>query len=60
MTRVGAMMGNVWYPGLVCYGILVGNSHYVQHMLSEKVQETKEKVVIVKAVLGKEEAKLFS
>ena len=51
MTRAGTMVGDVWCPGFVCYGIPVGDSRYVQHMLSEKVQEIQKDVVWVKAVL---------
>ena len=38
MARAGIMVGNVWYPGFLCYGIPVGTREYCQNMLKEKVK----------------------
>ena len=56
MTRAGTSVGDVWCPGFLCYGIPVGDSWYVQHMLNENVQEIKKEVVRVKAMLVEEDS----
>ena len=55
MKRAGVKVGDQWLLGFLCYGIPVGTSDYVKHMLSEKVQEVREEVYRVKEVLGEED-----
>jgi hypothetical protein len=56
MKRTGVPVGDQWLPGLVCYGIPVGTSEYVKHLLWEKVQDVKIEVDRVKDVLGEEDS----
>ena len=56
MKRTGVQVGEQWLKGFVCYGIPVGTSEYVKHMLGEKVNELQEEVDRVREVLGEEDA----
>ena len=39
MKRAGVAVEGGFAPGFLCYGIPIGSSEYVSHMLEEKAQE---------------------
>ena len=39
LTKAGIMVNENFEPGFVCYGIPVGTTEYVKHMLGDKVTE---------------------
>ena len=57
MKRAGVQeeVGGEWLNGFVCYGIPVGTTEYVKHMLGDKVAELQGEVNRVKEVLGEED-----
>ena len=51
LARSGTMVGEEFLPGFLLYGIPVGDSRYVKHHLSKKVQEVAREVEQVLTVL---------
>ena len=51
IARAGAIVGGLFCPGFICYGIPVGSDSFVRHMLDVKVEEIKRDVERVKEVL---------
>ena len=39
MPRAGRMVDGQWLPGFMCYGVAIGTSQYVKHILKEKVEK---------------------
>ena len=51
LPLAGVMVDNVWHPGFTCYGVEIGSSGYIRHMLGERLSRLKEEVDNLMALL---------
>ena len=51
MPPAGSLVGGVFWPGFLCYGVAIGSKQFVDHFLGQKVQQLSEEMDKVMSVL---------